>query len=149
MKLNHEKQRAYFLSSTIKQYIYYYGVNQTIYALFNRSECLCFHTTNCFKKDINTKIYQTTLEHLYIFLITQFYSDIDFFLIKTIEKRNIYKIPSIDLANTLDISLSKYKSIETGETKLTQNQRKALSLKLNIKSYNQYDYFKNNFKLIN
>lgn len=149
MYLNNEKDRAYLLSSTIKQYIYYYGVNKTIYALFNsNNECITYHTENCFKKENNTKIYKTTLECLYIYLLTHFHFEIDFFLLKMIEKKNLYNISSIEMANTLGITPKKYNAIETGEVTLTNNQRRAVSLKLKITSNNKHDFFKNNFKLI-
>lgn len=150
MCINNYKNRAYLLSSTIKQYIYYYGVNKTIYALFNSSnECITYSLTNCYKKDINTKIYQTTLENLYIYLFSQFYFEIDFFLIKIIAKKNLYNISTKELANTLNITIDEYNAIETNEVKISKNQRKALCLKLQITSDNKIDFLNNNFKQIN
>ena len=64
-------------------------------------------------------------------------------------KKNLHNISSLEMANTLGITPKEYNAIEAGEVTLTNNQRRAVSLKLKITSINKYDYLKNNFKLIN
>ena len=89
MDLFNPNSKIYLLCKSIKNNIYVYGGDFEIYAVFDfKGQFITYSEVNCFNT-LKASIYKTTILSLYLYLIIECYKEFDFFLIKTIEKRNL------------------------------------------------------------
>ncbi len=145
--MNKNQNYLYLISKLLHNIIELDEDKQEIYAVFNKKkELVTFSKENCFNKQY--LLYKTTPESLYIFLRGYIYAEIDFILIKIIEKRLIKKLSIDDMAKTLKITSKDYISLEEGLLNLNEKQRKEIFKTLNIQTDDIEEYFNKNFKLM-
>ena len=148
MDLFNPNSKIYLLCKSIKNNIYVYGGDFEIYAVFDfKGQFITYSEVNCFNT-LKASIYKTTILSLYLYLIIECYKEFDFFLIKTIEKRNLLNYSVKDLADTFNMSEQSYKNIEEGLIEINESIRKEICVKLNIKAITRMDFFDIYFKLV-
>ena len=148
--MNEQKyiNKLYIVNNSLRKEILLYGGNNEVYSLFDiKGRFILYSEINCFKD--NYFIYKSSVKALYILIESLCNKEVDFLLLKILIYKQINNYTTFEMIKLLDISLDKYMSIEEGEAKLNTNEIKEICKKLNIKTLNNKDFFKDNFLKIN
>ena len=148
MDNNNPKGTTYLLSESIKNSIKVYGGNTKIFVAFDAKGRFLAHSNfNCF--DSANKIFKTTIEALYLLLKLDFYSEIDFLTMKIIEKRILLNLSISQMAKAINVTVEEYINIEEGNIKISENMKRGICVKLNIKAVTKKEFINIYFKQIN
>lgn len=147
MELSNPFTNLYLLSISIKNVISVYGVNKEVFVAFDlKGQFITYSEIDCYDKCIS--LYKTSIINLYLFTKIECFKELDFLLIKIIEKRILLNYSAKEIADAINISEKEYIDIETGLIEIEETKRKGICDKLNITAITKSDFFSIYFKQI-